>query len=138
MEQLKNWLSELSNSSKLLGVIVLLCLGYLVYKHIDTNTNKLPYIGFVATYGLVWVYVTDCLSKGNCGLISWVFAIMTAISLLFISGLISEIPYKVLIDIKNQSKLCVNEAAISNPEYMKSATNIVEKMFKIKNFLIKN
>lgn len=134
MDRLQNWLKELSNSSKLVGVVVLLSLGYLTYKHVDTKKDKLPYIGIVAVLGLLYVYVTDCLTKGDCVLLSWVFAIMMSIVLLFISGLLSEIPFKVVLKIQEDAKLCREQAILKNPDAMEGVMSIGEKINKVRNF----
>jgi hypothetical protein len=128
MERLKNWLNNLSNSSKFIGVIVLLGLGYLVYKHIDTKQDKLPYIGIITGFGLLWIYVTDCLSKGNCGLLSWIFAIMMSMSVISISGIFSEIPMKAFIEVYRESAICRQQAALNNPEFVEGIKRIIQKI----------
>ena len=80
-------INKLTGPAKLLGVVGLLCLAKLVYEQVQNKGNKLGFIISLVLMSVLFMYITNCVSKGDCTIMSWVLAILFAAQLLILTGI---------------------------------------------------
>jgi hypothetical protein len=82
-----DFVNKLTGPAKLLGVVAIVCVGKLIYDHVQKKGNKLGYILSVALMGILYMYIANCVSKGDCTILSWVLAVVFAVQLLLLTGI---------------------------------------------------
>jgi|688.fasta_scaffold1873926_1 hypothetical protein len=83
-----DFVDKLENPTKLLGVVALLCLGKLVYDHMQKNGNKLVFMLVLGLLSLLYMYIVNCVARGNCGILSWILAIVFILQLVAFTGIV--------------------------------------------------
>ena len=81
-------LKKLENPTKVLGVVALLCLGKLVYDHMQKKGNKLVFMVVLVLGALLYMYIVNCVARGNCGILSWVLAVVLGLQLVAMTGFV--------------------------------------------------
>jgi hypothetical protein len=117
---------QLSNPSLFVTFITIFCLGYLLFTNLDSQHSKIPYALIISLTGIIYIYATNCLSKGDCSIFSWLISILITLYILFFTFFLSNLPFNYLLDIKRRSDLCTIMTMMKDPRTENILNNLIQ------------